>query len=90
MTRLSAYIVFVKRSAEKDLDALPRPVFDRISSAILKLESVPRPRGAVKLRGGDEYPLRVGDYRVLYVVDDDRRTVHILAGGHRREVYRGL
>jgi len=72
------------------MDRLPSSVFDRISAAILKLASEPRPRGCRKLRRRDEYRLPCGDYRVLYAVDDDHRVVEIMSVGHRREVYRDL
>ena len=47
-----------------------------------------RPRGSIRLRGREEYRIRVGDYRVLYIVDDVVRLVEILAVRHRRDVYR--
>jgi len=72
------------------MDRLPSSVFDRITAAIVKLASEPRPRGCRKLRGRDEYRLRCGDYRVLYAVDDDQRAVEIMSVGHRREVYRDI
>jgi len=52
------------------------------------MEDNPRPRAAKKLSGRDEYRLRVGDYRALYTVEDERGIVATLAVGHRREVYR--
>lgn len=48
----------------------------------------PRPPGIQKLRGRDQYRLRIGDYRVLYVIDDDGQIVTIASVGHRRDVYR--
>ena len=51
------------------------------------LEENPRPRGVQKLSGREEYRLRVGDYRILYVIDDGNHTVTIVAVGHRHEVY---
>jgi len=59
------YTVFVKPSAEKELDRLPSSAFDRISAGIVRLASAPRPPGCQKLRGRHEYRLRFGDYRVL-------------------------
>ena len=82
------YQVLIKRSAEKELDALPANVRDRIVARLLALEGNPRPSGTKKLQGEESYRLRVGDYRVLYTVDDPQRAVTIYAIGHRREVYR--
>lgn len=82
------YEVHVVHAAEKDMDKLPMPVHDRISLRILSLEENPRPRGVKKLSGRDEYRLRVGDYRLLYTIDDNQCSVTVFAVGHRREVYR--
>ena len=90
MIRPVGYRVSIKRSAEREMDRLPSQVFARVSQAILKLEREPRPPGHKKLRGVEEYRLRVGDYRVLYVIDDATATVEVVAVGHRRDVYRGL
>jgi len=82
------YEIRILRSAEKELDKLPIAVHSRISNKILSLEKNPRPRGAKKLSGREEYRLRVGNYRILYTVSDDDGAVTIIAVGHRREAYR--
>jgi mRNA interferase RelE/StbE len=81
------YQVHILRSAEKEMDRLPATVHARLCKRILSLEDNPRPRGVKKLSGREEYRLRVGDYRILYVIDDGNHTVTIVAVGHRREVY---
>ena len=83
-----AYAVILRRSAEKELDRFPEQVRHRIARRLLELESAPRPHGVQKLQGHDGYRIRVGDYRVLYLMDDEAKTIEILAVGHRREVYR--
>ena len=88
MTDKRSYTIRIKHSAEKEMDALPEKVFRRVTDAILRLETDPRPTGCKKLRGIDQYRLRVGPYRILYLVDDGEGLVHIVAVGHRREVYR--
>ena len=82
------YEVLLKRSAERELSNLHHATHDRIIRRIAGLGSTPRPAGAVKLQGQDAYRVRVGDYRVLYAVDDARRRVEVIAIGHRRDVYR--
>jgi len=69
------------------MDRLPAAVHKRISRRILTLEDNPRFRGAKKLSGREEYRLRIGDYRVLYTIDDKNGVVIIFAVGHRREIY---
>jgi mRNA interferase RelE/StbE len=82
------YQVQIKASAEKEMDALPRPVFARVAKAALSLETNPRRHGSQKLRGIPAYRVRVGDYRVLYTINDPARVVEIVAVVHRREAYR--
>jgi mRNA interferase RelE/StbE len=82
------YVVHLKRSAEKELADLPREVHQRIIKRLLTLKANPRPPGAKKLGGGEKYRIRVGDYRVLYTIDDALQKIEVSAVGHRREVYR--
>ncbi len=60
----------------------------RIEVAIDALSTEPRPRGAVKLAGRDDFRIRVGEYRIVYAVDDAERLVLVARIAHRREVYR--
>lgn len=83
-----AYEVILGRSAEKDLDRLPVNLRQRITRKLLALENDPRPPGVQKLHGHDGYRIRIGDYRILYLIDDEAKKVDLLAVGHRREVYR--
>ena len=82
------YQVVIQRPAEKELDALQPPIHKRIVARLLALEDNPRPQGVKKLQGQESYRLRVGDYRILYAVEDKGKKVFVLAIGHRREVYR--
>ena len=82
------YEIRILRSAEKEMERLPKVVHSRISNRILSLENNPRPKGAKKLSTRDEYRLRVGNYRILYTVSESESAVTIIAVGHRREVYR--
>jgi mRNA interferase RelE/StbE len=70
------------------MEVLPRVDFDRVLAATRNLESNPRPPGCLRLEGRTSWRLRVGDYRVLYEINDDKRTVLILDVYHRREAYR--
>jgi len=80
--------VILQRPAEKELDALEASVHKRIVARLLALEDNPRPSGVKKLQGQESYRLRVGDYRILYTIDDKSKKIFIMAVGHRREVYR--
>jgi mRNA interferase RelE/StbE len=86
---LSSYRVALAASAEKELHRLPNKIVARIFPHLEDLSSTPRPSGCKKLKGGDnEWRLRVGDYRIVYVIDDRARTVNVTRIAHRREVYK--
>lgn len=83
------YSVVLRPAAQRDLDHLPDQVRDRILAALLGLENDPRPRASKQLVGlGRERRLRVGEYRMLYEVDDEASIVRIFRVIHRREAYR--
>lgn len=83
-----AYSLFIEAKADKELGKLPTEVQERIDEAIDGLADDPQPPGSRKLRGRDGRRLRVGDYRVLYAVDDAEMTVTVIRVGHRKDVYR--
>ena len=83
------YLLQIKRAAERDLRQLPRPVFTRLNHQILALREDPRPAGAKKLKDRLEgWRVRVGQYRILYQIDDEAQTITIARVQHRRDVYR--
>lgn len=85
------YAVEFTRSAQRQLDKLPKRLKEHLNGAITELESEPRPHGVDKIRGAtDQYRIRVGDYRVVFEIDDDARVVSVIAIGHRSVVYRHL
>lgn len=83
-----AYQVLLKRSAEKELSRLPVVIHDRIVAQLIALQDNPRPARVRKLRGREGYRLRVGDYRVLFVINDTDQQIDVFSVAHRREVYR--
>lgn len=85
---MAKYSLEIKQSAQKELDALDDAVFARIDRKILTLANNPRPPGCRKLRGyKDQWRIRVGDWRVVYFIDDGAKLVTITRVAHRREVY---
>lgn len=85
---MASYEVLIKRSAAKELEALPTKDRRRIATKIQALANDPRPPQVEKLSGEEKYRLRQGDYRVLYAIDDAARQVTVVKIGHRRDVYR--
>jgi len=84
----ASYSLGIKKSAEKELKALPKPDLQKVIQRIHGLAADPRPLGCQKMSEQSRYRIRQGDYRVLYRIDDAERLVDILRLGHRREVYR--
>jgi mRNA interferase RelE/StbE len=86
---VSAYRVEVARRAARSLASLPRQEQQRVRAAIDLLATEPRPPSASKLAGEHHaYRVRVGVYRIVYEVFDDRLLVQVVRVGHRRDVYR--
>ena len=82
------YTIIVARGAERDLNKLDRPVLNRIVPIIDNLSQDPRPTGSRKLVNEvNKWRVRVGDWRVLYEIDDDARTVRVVAVRHRSKAY---
>lgn len=67
---------------------MPPGVFERVRDALRALAEEPRPAGCKKLQGREGWRIRVGDYRVLYTIDDAQKTVEVVHIGHRRDIYR--
>ena len=86
---MTRYRVEIARTAIKAITALPRKEQQRVRAAIELLADTPRPPNCVALRGeAHAYRVRVGDYRIVYEVFDDRLVIQVVRVGHRREVYR--
>ncbi len=86
---MASYEIEISRTAEKQLKKLPEKQQLRVVRAVLALAEEPHPRGSRKLTGYDDvYRLRVGRYRILYSVEENRLVVIILKVGHRKDVYR--
>ena len=82
------YNVFIERYAQKQILKLDRKIIPLIKNAIADLSLNPRPVGYKKLKGEEAYRIRVGDYRILYEIDDDKIVVIIVSVGHRKDVYK--
>lgn len=83
------YTVLLASRAGRELRELPKDVIHRIDQAISSLSGNPRPPGCKKLRSKtpEGWRVRVGDYRILYQIDDAARRVLVYRIGHRRDIY---
>jgi len=83
-----SYVVLTEHAAERDLRRLDPQLFRRVVVHLKRLADDPRPSGCRKIVGSDhDWRIRVGDYRVVYEVDDAAHEVRIMRVRHRREVY---
>lgn len=86
---MANYSVVFSKSAGRELGNLEQAVSLRVLSKIEALATKPRPAGCRKLTGADDlWRIRIGDYRVIYAIDDDAGLVDIVAIRHRRDAYR--
>ncbi len=81
------YQLVIDRYAQKQLGKIPPPHFNRIIKAIDELADNPRPVGYKKLRGRPGYRIRIGDYRVIYKIEDKIFTVFVVEIGNRKDIY---
>ena len=87
---MEKYKVSIKRSAVKEIEAIPqKKERRRIISRIGQLANDPRPTGSKKLSGHDKYRLRQGSYRIVYSIEDNELVVVVVKVGPRKDVYRG-
>ncbi|MBI2514769.1 type II toxin-antitoxin system RelE/ParE family toxin [Candidatus Wolfebacteria bacterium] len=85
------YEIFIERRAEKEFIRLPQETQNRIKLSILNLKNNPRPAQVRKISGSKNYyRLRVGDYRIVYEVDDSQKKINIFRIRHRKEAYLNL
>ena len=82
------YSVEITSSAQRQFKKLPEAIQDHIIPKILALESNPRPAGVKKLQVFEYYRIRIGDYRVVYSINDKVHLIKVLDLGHRKDIYR--
>jgi mRNA interferase RelE/StbE len=82
------YRVTLSKAAQKSLDRLPDSIVARILARLDHLETDPRPSDVKKLKGREAWRIRVGDYRVIYTINDRELLILVVDLGHRRDIYR--
>ena len=87
---MASYKVLLKTTAGKEIAAVDsKQDRQRIIAKIQGLATNPRPRGSEKLAGySDRYRVRQGNYRIVYLIDDESNEVTIFKVGNRKDVYR--
>ena len=84
-----SYTISIRKQALKELEELPAKESSKISAAIDTLANNPRPVGCKKLKGEHEFiwRIRVGNYRILYKIEDTIKVVEVGKIGHRKNIY---
>ena len=86
---MASFQVEWKNSALKELEKLPRQIVTRVVAAVDELSDNPFPQGVRKLAGSEfSYRVRVGDYRVIYNVFQNRLVIEIVRVRHRKDAYK--
>ena len=82
------YRIYIKPSAAKELEKVPKKILRKIVGRIKELSINPRPFGCEKLSDEEKYRIRQGNYRIVYSIEDEKLFVIVLKVGHRRDVYK--
>jgi len=84
-----SYQITIRKKALKELEVLPKKTNEKIAQAIDALAQDPRPSGCKKLKGEEEYlwRIRIGDYRIIYSIEESIKIIDIRRIGHRRNIY---
>jgi mRNA interferase RelE/StbE len=83
-----SYNLFIEKSAQKNLAKIPSSDRTKIIKAIYRLKNTPHPVGSKKLSGREAWRIRIGNYRVIYEINDDQLIILILKVGHRQSAYK--
>ena len=81
------YKIEIKKSATKEIARLPKNILKRVLTKIQSLSNEPRSSGCKKLTADEKYRVRVGDYRILYSIEDEKLVVYVVKVGHRKKIY---
>lgn len=85
---MGKFKVYIKPTAVKELQKIPKRDVSRIIDKIRSLSSNPRPAGCEKLSADEKYRIRQGSYRIVYAIEDGTLIVLVIKIGHRKDVYR--
>jgi len=84
---MESYNIEIKKSATKEIEKLPKATLKKVVDKIQSLANTPRPVGCKKLTADEKYRVRVGDYRILYSIEDKKLVIYVVKVGHRKKVY---
>lgn len=83
-----AYQMIIPNAVQKQIKKLPKDIQDDILDCLIKLQINPQPSGYLKMKNTEGYRIRMGDYRILYDIDDQAQKIKLRKIGHRRDIYK--
>lgn len=87
MAESELWTVLFHHDFEREIRQLPKPAIRRVLAAVEELAADPRPPGSGKVKGHALWKRRVGPYRIVYAIDEERHEVALYRIGHRKDVY---
>lgn len=85
---MESYRIVIKKSAAKEIERIEEKDRTRIIEKIRSLSEDPHPVGSKKLCGQEKYRIRLGNYRILYQVKNEKLIINVVKVGHRRDIYK--
>ena len=85
---MASYKIELSKRVRKDFRKIPEHDANRILSEIKALAEEPLPSSSKKLKGEELFRIRIGNYRVIYSIQDEKMIVFVVKGGHRKDVYK--
>jgi mRNA interferase RelE/StbE len=82
------YQIIIPNSVQKQIKKLSKTIQDDIFECLVKMQTNPRPSGYLKMKNTEGYRIRLGDYRILYDIDDQAQKIKLRKIGHRRDIYK--
>ncbi|OGU77357.1 MAG: hypothetical protein A2499_04230 [Stygiobacter sp. RIFOXYC12_FULL_38_8] len=82
------FVVLIPKKVEKQIAALPVEVIERVLLLLGGLTNNPFPQNSKKLKNRNGYRLRIGEYRIIYEINENERSIIVLRVAHRKEVYK--
>ena len=87
---MEKYKILIKKSAVKELEAIPKRDLQKIVKRINDLSKDPLPQGVQKLSHQEKYRVRQGNYRIVYSIEKKELVIYIIKVGHRKDIYRQM
>lgn len=83
-----SYQLIIPKTVQKQIDKLSLNIQEKVIKTLISLKENARPQNSLKMKNSPGYRLRVGEYRILYDINDTAQTITLRRIGHRKDIYR--